>query len=275
MQSDPIDRRPTDRLEDRAFSYLRVPARATKPRTAGQTIVADRGLGSHAQADLLEVGADFIDWVKICSTTPRLYTTELLRRKIGAYANADVRIVLTGDGFELGVEQGVMDRIYGEAADLGCAGMEVAAAQVILSLDAKVQLVRQVAGHGLQAFAEVGRKGQNDRRAHSGWLLRQIDALLAAGAYRVLIQGEGIVEDVDEIDEGILLDVVARFDSGSIVFQAKDARAQRWFIENLGPDVNLDVESHHLITVELARRGLAKRGLVGLVAGAVEGPDPT
>lgn len=275
MQSDPTGPQPTSRLEDRAFSYLRIPARAAKPRSVGQTIVADRGLGGHAQADLLEVGGDFIDWVKICSTTPRLYTTELLKRKISVYAEADVRVVLTGDGFELGVAQGVMDRIYGEAADLGCAGMEVAAAQVILALDAKVRLVQQATAHGLHAFAEVGRKGENDRRAHAGWLLRQIDALLEAGAYRVLLQGEGIVEDVDEIDERILLDIIARFDPRSIIFQAKDARAQRWFIENLGPDVNLDVESNHLITVELARRGLAKRGLVGLVAGAVmEGAEP-
>lgn len=271
MRNESAGVQPTSRLEDRAFGYLRIPARAAKPRSVGQTIIADRGIGSHGEADLLEVGADFIDWVKICSTTPRLYTTAFLQRKIAAYRAADVRVFLTGDGFELGIAQGVMDRVYAEAAELGCAGMEIAAAQVILALDAKVRLVRQVTGHGLQAFAEVGRKGEHDRRAHSAWLLRQIDALIEAGAYRILLQGEGIVEDVDEIDESLLFDIVARFDPASFVFQAKDARAQQWFIENLGPDTNLDVESHQLITVELARRGLAKRGLVGLVSGAIEG----
>ncbi|MGH2401376.1 MAG: phosphosulfolactate synthase [Candidatus Limnocylindria bacterium] len=271
MQGESTGVQARSRLEDRAFGYLRIPARSIKPRSVGQTIVADRGLGSHAQADLLEVGADFVDWVKICSTTPRLYTEELLRRKIGAYREADVRIFLTGDGFELGIGQGVMDRVYADAAELGCAGMEVAAAQVILSLDARVRLVRQATGHGLHVFAEVGRKGMSDRRAHAGWLLRQIDALMEAGAYRVLLQGEGIVEDVGEIDESLLLDLAAHVDLESVVFQAKDARAQRWFIENLGPDTNLDVDSHQLITLELARRGLAKRGLVGLVAGEIEG----
>ncbi len=270
MQTDDAGVQEVNRLEDRAFSFLRVPARSVKPRSVGQTIVADRGIGSYGQADMLEVGADYIDWVKICSATPRLYTPELLLRKIDAYRAANVQTFLAGDGFELALGQGVTDRVYAEAAQLGCAGIEVAAAQIILSLDAKATLVRQASGHGLRVFAEVGRKGESNRRAHAGWLVRQIETLMDAGAYRILLQGEGIVEDVDQIDETLLLDIVSRFDLGSIVFQAKDARAQRWFIENLGPETNLDVESHQLITLELARRGLAKRGLVGLVAGVTK-----
>jgi phosphosulfolactate synthase len=257
-------------LEDRAFSALRIPARAAKPRTLGQTIVADRGLGSHAQADLLEVAGDFVDWVKICSTSPRLLTRALLDRKVRAYRDADVDVLLTGDGFELGIGQGVMDRLYAEAADLGCAGFEVASAQVVLALDAKAALVRRVTGHGLRAFAEVGRKGRSDVRAHGGWMARQVATLLDAGAYRVIVQGEGIVEDVETIDETLLFDLAARFGTGALIFQAKDARAQQWFIENLGPDCNLDVESHHVVPLELARRGLAKRGLAGLVVGSGE-----
>ena len=271
VETDKAHEQAVSRLEDKAFSVLRVPARAAKPRTVGQTIVADRGIGSRSQDDLLEVGGEFIDWVKVCSTTPRLYARELLERKIRTYAASEVRVFFTGDGFELGVGQGVMRQVYEEAAEMGCAGFEVAAAQVILSLEAKVDLVKQATACGLRVFAEVGRKGQNDRRAHSGWLLRQMEALMEAGAYRILLQGEGIVEDVEQIDEGLLFDIAAGFDPRSIVFQAKDARAQRWFIENFGPDTNLDVEPHDLIPLELERRGLSKRGLVGLVAGGVDG----
>jgi phosphosulfolactate synthase (CoM biosynthesis protein A) len=99
-------------------------------------------------------------------------------------------------------------------------------------------------------------------------MLREIDTLIEAGAYRILVQGEGIVEDVDAIDEDLLYAIAARFGTEVLVFQAKDARAQHWFIEHFGPDTNLDVESQHVITLELARRGLAKRGLTGLVAGS-------
>jgi phosphosulfolactate synthase len=259
---------PMSALEDRAFAALRIPSRAAKPRSAGQTIVADRGLGTRAQADLLEVGGDFVDWVKLCSTSPRLLATELLERKIRLYREARVAVFVTGDGFELATAQGVADQLYAEATAIGCEGFEVASAQVILALDAKASLVRRVAAAGLRPFAEVGRKGRSEIRANVPWMLREIDTLIEAGAYRIVVQGEGIVEDVDAIDEDLLYAIAARFGTEWLVFQAKDARAQQWFIEHLGPDTNLDVESHHVITLELARRGLAKRGLTGLVAGS-------
>lgn len=258
------------RLEDRAFAALTIPARSAKPREHGLTIVADRGIGTRGQADLLEVGADFVDWVKICSASPRLYTPELMRRKICDYAAADVRVFIAGDGFELGVAQNVMSQLYAEAAALGCAGVEVASAQVVLALEEKARLVKLASAAGLSVFAEIGRKGRPERRAHAGWLVRQAETLLEAGAYRVLVQGEGIVEDVPEIDEAVLLDLVTRLDPRLLVFQAKDERSRRWFIENLGPETNLDIEAPDLIPLELARRGLAKRGLTGLVAGAAE-----
>lgn len=264
---------PVSRLGDRAFAALRIPARSSKPREHGLTIVADRGIGSHGQADLLEVGADFVDWVKICTASPRLYTSDVLKRKIGSYAAANVRVFIAGDGFELGIAQGVMGDLYAEAAELGCAGIEVASAQVILELEEKARLVKLASAAGLHVFAEIGRKGRPERRAHAGWLVRQAEVLLDAGAYRVLIQGEGIVEDVPEIDEEVLLGLAASLDPRLLVFQAKDERARRWFIENLGPETNMDVEARDLIPLELARRGLAKRGLTGLVAGAVEGVE--
>jgi phosphosulfolactate synthase len=259
---------PMSALEDRAFAALRIPSRTAKPRSAGQTIVADRGLGTRAQADLLEVGGDFVDWVKLCSTTPRLLATDLLERKIGLYREARVAVFVTGDGFELATGQGVTNQLYAEAAAMGCEGFEVASAQVILALDAKASLVRRVAAAGLRPFAEVGRKGRSEHRLNAPWMVREIDTLIEAGAYRILVQGEGIVEDVDAIDEDLLYAIAARFGTEVLVFQAKDARAQQWFIEHFGPDTNLDVESQHVITLELARRGLAKRGLTGLVAGS-------
>lgn len=52
--------------------------------------------------------------------------------------------------------------------------------------------------------------------------------------------------------------------------QVKDERSRRWFIENLRPETNFDVEAPDLVPLELARRGPANRGLTGLVAGAAE-----
>ena len=260
-----------DRLEDKAFGFLQVPARSVKPRQTGQTVLADKGLGLHAMDDLLDVAGDFLDWGKISISSPRIFSRDLLRRKTERYNQAQVDVFLTGDVFELGINQNVMDQVYEETAALGCQGVEVATAQVMLSLADKANLVRRATAYGLKVFAEVGKKGLNERTLHSGWMLKQIETMLNAGAYRVLIQGEGIVEGVEEIRETLLLDIATRFDIADIVFQAKDTRAHAWFIEHLGPETNLDIDSDQLVALELCRRGIRKRGLFGLVAAAPDG----
>lgn len=255
-----------DRLEDRAFSSIRIPARSTKPRRIGQTIVSDKGMGLRQIADLTELAADFWDWVKISASTPRILAPELIRRKIEAYELARIEPLLTGDFLELGINQGVMERVYSEARELGFKGVEVASAQVLLASGHKANLVRLALDAGLRAFAEVGRKGDSNRTLHSRWICREIEALLAAGADRVIVQAEGITEEVAEIREEVLLDIAAAFGTERVVFQAKDQRAQAWFIANFGNEVNLDVDPQHLLELELNRRGLRRRGLFGLVA---------
>lgn len=257
-----------DHLQDRAFGSVPVAGRPAKPRSSGLTVVADKGLGLHQTQDLLEVAGDFVDWVKIASSSARLYRPEVLRRKIAAYAAADVDVLLTGDFLEIAVVHGLADQVYAEASQLGFAAVEVASAQTVLSVQDKAELVRRAAGHGLRVFAEVGRKGENDRRANGAWLAAEAEKLLDAGAHQVLVQGEGIVEDVQDIDEEVLLTFGSRIPLERSVFQAKDTRAQAWFIAHFGPHTSMDVDVESAVSLELMRRGLRHRGLIGLVATA-------
>ena len=50
-----------------------------------------------------------------------------------------------------------------------------------------------------------------------------------------------------------------------LIFQAKDSATQEWFVSTLGSAVNLDVDDHQVLDVELMRRGLRKRGVFGLL----------
>ena len=44
-----------------------LPGRAPKPRGRGQTMIIDKGLGLGQTGDLLEMAADYIDYIKSCS----------------------------------------------------------------------------------------------------------------------------------------------------------------------------------------------------------------
>lgn len=260
---------PGGSLDDKAFATIAVPARTGKPRERGQTIIADKGLGPRAIDDMLEVAGDYIDWVKLAGSSVRVFDPEVLANKIERYHAHDVRVFVAGDVLELGLRQGVIEEVWAETNDRGCQGVEIATAQISLSLEDNASLVGKAGALGLKVFAEVGRKGESEIRHHSSWLVKQINTLLAAGAYRVVVQGEGVTEDVESLDADLLFAIAAHVDLNRIVWQAKNKRAQSWLIREFGAAVNVDVEASQVVMLEARRRGIRERGMFGVTATAV------
>lgn len=255
-------------LTDKAFPFIRVAPRSGKPRTTGLTILADRGLGAHRQADLLETARDYIDVAKIGIGAWRLLGEAILRRKIEAYHAANIKVFLAGDATEAAFIQGVSSQFYEAAQGLGVDAVEVSSAQVTMSLDDKCALIGRAKESGLNVVAEAGQKGQEDWTRSAAYVHRQIEAYRAAGAWKVLVQAEGISEGVNSFKTDFILAIAAKFDIADLIFQAKDADSQLWYVSTFGNAVNLDVDDHQVLDLELLRRGIRKRGVFGLL-GAV------
>lgn len=256
---------PNTSLEDKAFSFIRVAPRPTKPRAAGLTIMADRGHGLQRLADLLETAADYIDVAKMGIGAWRLLPEDLLARKIERYHGAGIKVFLAGDASEAAFVQGQSQRFFAAAKKLGADAVEISSAQAIMSLADKCALIRLAKAEGLEVVAEAGQKGQEDWTKSLPYVLRQIDAYREAGAWKVLIQAEGISEDVDRFKGDFVLGIAARYDVEDLIFQAKDAAAQLWYVSAFGNVVNLDVDDHQVLDLELLRRGIRKRGVFGLL----------
>ena len=262
---------PWDRLEGKAFDFIQVPPRSVKPRERGLTVVADKGLSVRGLEDLIEVAGEYVDWLKIGISAPRIWSRDFLRRKIEVCHGARIRVFFAGDCSEMAYQQGVHLRYYEEAKALGADGVEVSSSQVSLSLEDKALLVREAAARGLLVIAEVGKKGVDDLRLHAGYLRKELAALMEAGAWKILVQAEGLAENVERINETALFDVAAAMDLKDVIFQAKDNRALFWFLTQFGMEVNLDVDAPQIVLVELSRRGLRRRGLFGLMASVKPG----
>ena len=258
-------------LEQMSFSFVRIAPRASKPRESGLTVVADRGMGSGRLTDLIESAGEHIDYFKLGIGAYRLQTERLIRRKVGLLREAGIRTFFAGDVTEAAFQQGVSRQFYREAKRLGADAVEVSSAQVVMSLRDKCRLIRMAAGEGLKVVAEAGQKGHEDWTSSQSYVLAQIEAYQKAGAWKVLVQGEGISEGVETMKETLILNVVARFDVGDFIFQAKDGATQTWYINTFGNEANLDIDDHQVIDVELMRRGIRKRGVFGLL-GALNEP---
>ncbi len=257
-------------LEKMAFPFIRVAPRPSKPRERGLTIVADRGMGPARVADIIEASGDFVDYFKLGIGAWRLQTEAFLKRKIKVLKGAGIKVFFAGDATEAAFVQGVSVQLYEAAKRLGADAVEVSSAQVVMALEDKCKLIRMAKAAGLRVVAEAGQKGQENWTQSQSYVFTQVEAYQKAGAWKVLVQGEGISEGVDAIKDTLLLNLVARFDVQDFIFQAKDAVSQAWYIGAFGNAVNLDVDDHQVIDVELLRRGVRKRDLFGLVGSLPE-----
>ena len=252
-------------LKKMAFSFIRVAPRPGKPRESGLTVVADRGMAMNRVADLIEASGEFIDLFKIGIGAYRLQTEDLLKRKIAALNRAQIGVFLAGDVTEAAFLQGVSKQFYAAVKEYGVDAVEVSSAQVAMSLRDKCELIRMATGAGLKVVAEAGQKGIEDWTSSQSYVFTQVEAYKKAGAWKVLVQGEGVSEGVAEFKGDFILNLVARFDAQDFIFQAKDGASQAWYLNALGNQANLDIDDHQVIDVELMRRGIRKRGMFGLI----------
>jgi phosphosulfolactate synthase len=255
---------PNVHLEEMAFPFIGVTPRPSKPRESGLTIVADRGYGTRRIADLIETAAAHVDWVKFAIGAWRVLRRDVLRRKIDMLHEAGIRVFLAGDASEAAYLQGVSDRYFQAVRDLGADGVEVSSAQVLMPTEHKLQLISAAQRAGLLVVAEAGRKGSDPRPSMNGGIIEEIRTLQKAEPWRVLVQAEGITEDVDSPRLDLISEIVSTFDLGALIFQAKDAAIQEIYMRRFGPEVSLDVEDDQAVALELLRRGIRKSALAGL-----------
>ena len=252
-------------LKNMAFPFVRVAPRPGKPRESGLTIVADRGMAMYRVADLIESAGEYIDLMKVAIGAFRLQPEAFLKRKMAALREANIRVFFAGDVTESAFQQGVSRQFYATVRKLGAEAVEVSNAQVAMSLRDKCELIRMATGEGLKVVAEAGQKGIEDWTSSQGYVFAQVEAYKKAGAWKVLVQGEGTSEGVTEFKGNFVLNLVGRFNAQDFIFQAKDGVTQAWYLNTLGNQANLDIDDHQVIDVELMRRGIRKRGVFGLI----------
>ena len=257
--------------DERAFAFLRVNDRPPKPRTRGVTEI--RGpyytpLGKRHLQDILETMGAYVDALKFAGGSFALMPSQAVRELI-ELCHAHHVLVSTGGFIEHVLGQGpeAVHRYLGECKELGFDIVEVSSGFITLPPDDLLALVQQVQKAGLKAKPEVGiqfgaggatataeleAEGTRDPE----WAVAQAHRFLEAGAYQVMIESEGITENV----RTWRTDVVARIVNGlgleRVMFEAADPEVFAWYVKNYGPDVNLFVDHSQIVQLECLRSGI-------------------
>lgn len=266
---------------ERAFSFIKMNRRDEKPRKRGITEI--RGpyytpMGKRYLEDILETMGIYVDILKFAGGSFRLMPRRAILELLDLCHAHDV-MVSTGGFIEYVLAQGneAVERYLAECRDLGFDIVEVSSGFVTLPEDDFFALVQRVQEAGLKVKPEVGIQfgaggatslGELEAEGTRdvGSALRLAGRCLEAGASLIMIESEGITENVRYWRTDVVSQIANELGFEKTMFEAADPEVFAWYIKNYGPEVNLFVDHSQIVQLECLRSGIwGTKGLWGRV----------
>ncbi len=259
------------REQERAFDWVKRNDRQGKPRTKGLTEI--RGpyysvMGPRYLEDVLETAGDYVDSLKFAAGSFSVIPKKALTQLLDLAHSYDVQ-VSTGGWIEYVLTQGkqAVDRYIEEVKSVGFDILEISAGFISIPIDDWVALVERAKEEGLKPKPEVGiqwgaggetsveeleEAGVRD----PGRAIHAAKRFLEAGAYLIMIESEGITENVKAWRTDVVSQITDALGTEKVMFEAADPLVFTWYVQNYGADVNLFVDHSQIIQLEIVRRGI-------------------
>lgn len=256
---------------ERAFAFIRLNERGRKPRTRGVTEI--RGpyytpMGRRYLEDILETMGAWVDSLKFAGGSFALMPRDRLVELIELCHRYDVQ-VSTGGFIERVLLQGpdAVDRYVEECRAVGFDILELSTGFITLPTDDVVRLIERVQQAGLKPKPEVGIQfGAGGASAVEAleaegtrdveWAIAQARRYLEAGAWMVMVESEGITENVRTWRTDVVAKMINALGLERVMFEAADPPVFEWYIKHYGPEVNLFVDHSQIVELECMRSGL-------------------
>ena len=252
---------------------LQLPERPSKPRSTGITMVVDGGLPTRYFRDVVESGAEFLDFVKFGWGTALV--TKDLSEKIAILQNIGVHFYFGGTLFEKFVLQNRLDDFRELCQSFSCQFVEVSNGTIDLSNPEKAGYIRKLSDE-FQVISEVGFKdGERSENLPPSRWIECIHEDLDAGAFLVTLEAResgrsGICRPNGELRFGLIEELLSSgINQEILLFEAPSSELQNYFVKRVGPDVNLgNVAATSVIGLETIRLGLRADTLCCFEGGA-------
>jgi phosphosulfolactate synthase (CoM biosynthesis protein A) len=257
--------------DERAFSFLRLNDRGEKPRSRGVTEI--RGpyydpVGPRYLEDILETVGWYVDIFKFSGGSFSLMPASAVRDLIDLCHDHEVQ-VSTGGFIETVLTRGpdAVDAYLEECGELGFDIVEVSSGFLSIPTGDLVRLTERVQGAGLKAKPEIniqfgagGASAVEELEAEGvqdpGAAIREAKRHLDAGAYMIMVESEGITEQVREWRTDVIAEIADELGLEKVMFEAADPQVYEWYVKNFGPDVNLFVDNSQIVHLECLRSGI-------------------
>jgi phosphosulfolactate synthase (CoM biosynthesis protein A) len=256
---------------DRAFPFLQLNQRAPKPRPSGLTEI--RGpyytpLGKRQLEDILETMGEYVDSLKFAGGSFSLMPRPVLIEFLKLCHDHDV-LVSTGGFLEYVLTKGPdsVGKYVEECKQVGFDIIEISCGFVTIPADDWLRLIEKVRNAGLKPKPEIGIQfgaggatrvedleaaGTRDPE----WPIRLAQRFLDAGAYLIMIESEGITENVKAWRTDVVARIIGALGIEKVMFEAADPEVFAWYIKNYGSELNLFVDHSQIVQLECVRSGI-------------------
>ncbi|VDB96715.1 unnamed protein product [Peniophora sp. CBMAI 1063] len=257
-----------------AFPFLPSNHLQPKPRQLGLTEIRGPYYAPVTQTyldDLLADWGSFVDGVKFAGGAFTLMPEERLRGLIETAHKHDC-YVSTGGFIEKVLsssngDRAVIERYLKTCKDLGFDVLELSSGFLSIPTEDWASLVELTAKHGLKPKPEVGIQwgaggdasvaelesaGTRDPK----WLIDRANTFLQAGAYMIMIESEGITENVRAWRTDVISAVTSALPKDKIMFEAAEPAVFQYHIQNQGANANLFIDHSQIVQLACLRKGI-------------------
>src|SRR5438034_3318718 len=222
---------------ERSFPFLRINEREAKPRKHGRTEIRRpyySVVGRRYLEDLRETMGNYVDSLKFAGGSFTLMPERAVREIVDLCHKHDV-LVSTGGFIERVLAQGgdAVRQYVKESKRLGFDIVEISAGFVSIPTDDWLRLIKLVRKSGLKAKPEVGIQfGAGGATAAAeleaegtrdpSWAIAQAKRFLDAGADIIMLESEGITENVDPWRTDVPARFINEIGMEKLMFEAAD-----------------------------------------------------
>jgi phosphosulfolactate synthase (CoM biosynthesis protein A) len=254
-----------------SFDFVPRAYRPPKPRMVGLTEV--RGpyystYGTRHLADVLDVAGQWVDGVKWAGGSFALLPREQVRA-FSDLAHEHDAYISSGGWIETVLRYGpdAVDAYLKEAKEVGFDVIEISTGFISVPTSGLLRLVEQVTKAGFKAKPElgiqVGSGGDStvaelaaESKKDVGDLVDRGRQALDAGASIIMIESEGITENVDEWNTSAAASIINGLGLENVMFEAADPLVFEWYIKHYGNEVNLFVDHSQILQLEGLRQNI-------------------
>ena len=240
------------------FNLTQIPERTAQPRSAGLTMVMDKGLSINEVHNFVSVTRPHIDIVKLGFGTS--FVTPNLREKIEVYHSYNIPIYFGGTLFEAFLIRNQFDDYIAVCKDYGISYIEVSDGSISIPHAEKCGYIEKLTKHAT-VLSEVGSKDAAHIIPPYKWI-ELMRAELEAGSSYVIAEAReagnvGIYRGSGEVREGLVQEILTQIPEEKIIWEAPQKAQQLYFLELIGCNVNLgNIAPHEVIPLEAMRIGL-------------------